>query len=169
MLERNQLWSDNADEYIKQLITNCCEYRYTMLSHPPRKVSLCSINRSFNQLVCVHHISIDEYCILHAMNTKTRFSVSVICNDTSMNIAMYVLQMGWLTPFWSPEFIRCDDDFNNSKFKDFFSAAGTNFEFIAPRQHQKNVLESKHGILRFNYPRLLYAQPATDEKFHIAM
>lgn len=102
--------------------------RSTSLPQPSRKVSLSTINRTFNQVACVDHMFLREHCVLHIMDTKTRFSADVICNDTSLSNAIYVLQTGWLTPFWTPASIRADDFINHTESIDFVKSIGSQFE-----------------------------------------
>lgn len=137
LLERNNLLNDDVCEYIQQLISNCRGCRSTLLPKPARKVSLSSLNGSFNQVICIDHMFPGDYCVAHLMDSKTRYSSGVICDDTSMNNAIYALQIAWLTPFWTPESIRGDDAFNNSIFKSYVNSIGSCYEAIPPRPHQK--------------------------------
>lgn len=100
-----------------------------------------------------------EHCVLHIMDTKTRLSAGVICADTLLSNAIYALQIGWLTPFWIPASIRAGDGFNHTKFIYFVKSIGSQFEPILPRHHNKNVLDSKHSILRLVFIPLSQEKP----------
>lgn len=107
--------------------------------------------------------------MFHIMDSKTRLSAGVVVDDTSLTNALYALQIGWLTPFWTPDAIRGDQAFNHELFTKFAASIGSNFEPIPPRRHNKNVLESKHGILRSIFIRLCNADDQLDERVAIAM
>lgn len=158
LLAGNKLWSDDASEYVKNLIFNINahfrQFRSTMLPQPLRKVSLSSVNRPFNQVVCNDHMYLDHCCTVHATDTKTRFSIGAMCNDTSMDAAIYAFQTRWFALFWTHESIKGNVTFDYSIFRNCVSATGERIEFISPRRHQKNVLEPKHGMLRSVYQRL---------------
>lgn len=110
-----------------------------------------------------------NHCVLHVMDSKARLSAGIICDDTSLSHAIYALQSGWLTPLWTPKSIRGDDAFNHTQFIEFVKAIGSNFEPIPPRCHSKNVLESRHGILRPIFLRLRQGDGAVNERVHISM
>lgn len=74
---------------------------------------------------------------MHIMDTKTRLSAGVICEDTSMVNAVYTLQIGWLTPFWTHGAIRGDDVFNLGVFTEYVKTIGSKFGPVPPHRHQK--------------------------------
>lgn len=127
LLARNDLWNDNAQDYLKQIMSICRGCRSMTLPQPSRKVSLRSLDRTFNQVICIDHMYLGDQCTVHVMDTKTRFSTGVICNDTSLAKAVYAFQGCWLTPFWSPEAIRGDEAFNQKLFTDFTESISTKF------------------------------------------
>lgn len=169
LLDRNDLWNDDARDYVTQVISRCKRCSSTMLPHPARQVSLRLLIRSFNQVVCVYHMYLGLNCFLHIMDTKTHLSAGIIYKDTSLNYAGYALQVGWLTPFWTSDAIYGDSAFNHDPFISFAASIGSRFEAIPPRRHSKNALESKHTTLRSIYIRLNNADEKTDERTHIAM
>lgn len=66
---------------------------------------------------------LDNFCILDILDSKTRLSAGVIYDDTSLNNAVYALQVGWSTPFWTAEAIRGDNAFNHEIFTSFFTGS----------------------------------------------
>lgn len=56
-----------------------------------------------------------------------------------------------------------------NKYVDFAVTIGSKFEPISPRHHQKNVLESKHGILRSIFIRLSNDDNLLDEEVRITL
>lgn len=101
LLQRNDLWSSDVNRYLYEIIAKCPGCRATSLPQPSPKVSLRSLNRTFNQCVCVDHMFLANYRILHIMDTKTRFSAGMICNDMSLETSAYAVAACWLTKFWT--------------------------------------------------------------------
>eukprot|EP00171_Calliarthron_tuberculosum_P017605 IDg17605t1 len=74
--------------------------------------------------------------------------------DTSMNFAIEAIESQWISPFWAPEIVLFDLAFNNTNFKKYLSSYSIEPRPIPPRRHNKNVLESKHRVIRDVYLRL---------------
>lgn len=85
------------------------------------------------------------------MGAKSRFSVGHICDNLSLEYSAYAITACSLTQFWTLDSIRGDDPFRDKSFRDFCKANGSQFEPVPPRRHQKNVIESKHGVMRSVY------------------
>lgn len=94
LFERNKLWSLETEKYLKQSIARYRNCRSASLSQPSRKVSFNSPNRHFNNAVCLDHMFLGDHCILHIIDTKTRYSAGIISSDTSLANATYALQFG---------------------------------------------------------------------------
>lgn len=58
--------------------------------------------------------------------------------------------------------VREDQAINNHEFTTFLNSIASEFGPIPSRRRQKNVLESKHGIIRSIYIRLKSDQPDAD-------
>lgn len=54
--------------------------------HMFKHVSLSSMSREFNQLVCVDHMFLDEFKVFHIMDSVTRYSSGVVVPDTTMRM-----------------------------------------------------------------------------------
>lgn len=96
------------------------------------------------------------------MDSKTRYSAGLVCADTSLKKSNFSFTTTWLSPFWSSINVRGDQAFNHTEFKNFITSIGATFGPIPPRRHQKNVIESKHGIIRSIFIRLKADQPDAD-------
>lgn len=162
LLERNKLLTPDVEKYLREIMNRCTACRSTAIPRTSRKVSLSSLNRNFNEVVCVDHIFLDDLCIFHIMDSKTRYSAGLVCADTSLKNAIYSFTTTWLSPFWSPINVKDDQAFIDTEFTNFITSIGATFGAIPPRRHQKNVIESKHGIIRSIFIRLKADQPDAD-------
>lgn len=58
------------------------------------------------------------------------------------------LESFFLSPFWIPLAVQVDNTFKKDQFRDILDEHGVKLRVVPPRRHRKNVLESKHGIIR---------------------
>ena len=155
LLVRNSFWNEHVQRYLTDVIENCTACRKTALPKGTRKVSLSSMSRSFNQVVCVDHFYLNGLCLFHAMDSVTRYSGCSIVPDTSLEAAVVAYESCWLCQFWPPSTVLGDAAFKRDVFINFLRMNDTEFCPIPPRRHNKNVLESKHGVIRGIFLRLL--------------
>ena len=121
LLKRNNLWNDEIQIYSTRTPSSCIDCAKTYMPKQGRKVSLSSLNRSFNKLVCLDHFHLGDLRFCHIMDAITGYSVGAVVPDTSIKSAISVLDAHWISPFWAPNTIQYDIVFNNHEFKDFFS------------------------------------------------
>lgn len=126
------------------------------------------MSRGFNDVVCIDHFFPDNQDVLHFMDAQTRYSTGLLVPSTSMHDAIPAFETLWLSEFWPPNGVQGDKAFDNSEFKDYLSLYDVNFRPVPPRRHSKNVLESKHRILRDIYLRLKSASPSEDPRLLVA-
>ena len=91
---------------------------------------------------------------MHVMDAASRYSVGAVVEDTSMRQAIVVLDAHWVTPFWTPDVVAYDSEFKNSIFINYLKDQGIDARPLPSRRHNKNVLESKHRIIRDVFLRL---------------
>jgi len=154
LLERNDLWDDSAHEYLSNVMQRCQKCRKTAPPKEERKVSLSTITRAFNSVVCVDHVFLGDTAVFHIMDSSSRYSAGMVVPNTSMSHAVSALETVWINPFWTPEAVVYDRAFKNSEFEEYLQQIGASGRPIPARRHNKNVLESKHKILRNIYLRL---------------
>lgn len=154
LLERNELWNAHVDKYLQRTLEECTACRTTARPKTDWKVSLSPMSRSFNEVVCVDHMFLDQHCVMHIMDTASRYSVGAVVQDTSMREAILVFDAHWLTPFWTPLTVAYDRAFKNSIFAEYLRQQDIEARPLPPRRHNKNVLESKHKIIRDVFIRL---------------
>lgn len=162
LLDRNDLWSDEVEHYLRSVVEECHHCKAACLPTPSRKVSLSSLSRSFNEVVCVDHFYLDNIRMFHMMDAWSRFSTCYALDDASLRSAVIGFEASWLSKFWAPLSVRGDDAFNKDEFKNYMSTLDIEFRPIPPRRHSKNVLESKHGIIGSVYLRLKSANDSDE-------
>lgn len=74
LLIRNEFWNETVERYLSEIVEKCSGCRHMSLLVGTRKVSLSSMSRSFNELVCVDHFYLNDICVLHVMDSVTRYS-----------------------------------------------------------------------------------------------
>ena len=168
LMERNELWDDQCSKYLSQLLETCPHCPVVQLPSPSRKVSLSSMSRQFNAIVCIDHLFLDGHDVLHMMDSRTRYSTGLIVPSTSMREAIIGYESKWLFEFWPSDAVQIDQAFNNSEFKIYLSLYDINYRPVPPRRHSKNVLESKHRILRDIFLRLQSAFPMEDTRMIVS-
>ena len=132
----------------------CSSCSLTIEPKGQRKVSLSTLNRFLNDVVCVVHLFLGESAVFHVMDTATQFSVRQVVSNTSMPLSICAVRAGWMLQFWAPRFVVFDRAFNNKQFRDYLNVHTISARKIPPRRHNKNALESKHRILRDIFLRL---------------
>lgn len=154
LLQRNNLWDHDTEKYLISQVDSCYMCRKAAEPKQARKVSLSSMSRNFNEVVCIDHFFLDKFKVFHIMDSQTRYSVGAVVPDEKMENAVELIDTLWFSPFWVPRKVIFDQAFNNSEFLEF--AKHNQFETVAlpPRRHNKNVIESKHKIIRDIYIRL---------------
>lgn len=154
LLQRNDLWSEAIEKYLLKTIETCTNCKATSDPKPARKVSLSTLNRSFNDKICIDHMFLGDNAVIHIMGSTVRYSVGMIVPDTSMQHAICALESQWISQFWMPGGVIFDQAFDNSIFRSYLNKCDIEPIALPPRRHNKNVLESKHKILRDIYIRL---------------
>lgn len=161
LLERNNMWSDVVSDYVGNIIESCTACRSTAPPQPSRKVSISSLSRNFNDVVCLDHFFLESLCILHCMDMATRYSSASIVSSTSLENVIMGFESSWLSQFWLPDAIQADSAFAGSIFKNYLASRGIRLRLVPPRRHSRNPLESKHGIIRSIFLKLCAAEPNT--------
>jgi len=161
LLDRNDLWNSDVQKYLENILETCSECHATALPAQSRKVSLSSMSRKFNDVVCVDHLFLDEFKVFHAMCAATRYSTGAVVQDTSMESSIEAFEAHWISQFWPPKDVLFDPAFDNSIFKSYTDLYDISSRPIPPRRHNKNAIESKHRIIRDIFIRI---KAANDEK-----
>lgn len=168
LLERNKIWTSDYAKYLSHLLEECQHCAVTKTPSGSRPVSLSSMSRIFNDVVCLDHFFPDNLDVLHIMDAQTRYSAGSIVPSTSMSHAIPVFESQWMSQFWPPDAVQADKAFDNNEFQQYLKVYDVSFRPIQTRRHSKNVLESKHRILRDIYLRLKSENPSTNPHLNVA-
>eukprot|EP00178_Gracilaria_changii_P015990 TRINITY_DN4502_c0_g1_i1.p1 TRINITY_DN4502_c0_g1~~TRINITY_DN4502_c0_g1_i1.p1 ORF type:complete len:217 (+),score=18.60 TRINITY_DN4502_c0_g1_i1:155-805(+) len=148
LLQRNGLWNEGVNKYLALVLENCTHCSTTSLPKSARKVSLSSISRSFNDVVCIDHLFLDDICVFHVMDTSSRYSAGCPVEGTSMENTVFAFEALWVSPFWNPKAVVFDQAFNNTLFCDYLQQYDIEKRPVSSKRHNKNILESKHIVIR---------------------
>lgn len=155
ILERNELWSDQAAQYLSEIIKSCNAYSSTSYAKPNRKVSISSLSNAFNPNLCIGHFYFDEIFLIHFMEQVSRFSTAQNVENTNHEDVICDFESAFVSHFWYPETIQGDKAFKVRKFRNHINILGILFEVVPKGRHYKNPTYSKHGIIRSVSIRLI--------------
>ena len=156
--------TDEVEKYLHRVINSCSDCAKNYEPKKARKVSLSSVNRSFNETICIDHFHLGNVRIFHIMDASTRYSASTAVPDTGIEAAIEVLDSHWISPLCAPSYIQFDQAFDSNEFKTFLSLHDINAKPIPPRYHNRNVIESKHKINRDTFLRIKSNNEELSEK-----
>ena len=154
LLERNGLWNDAVASYLKELVNGCTACRSTSVPHPSRKVSISSLSKNFNEVLCIDHLYLDESLVMHCMDLVSRYSSAHVVTSTNLKEAIIAFEASWVSQFWYPDSIRADKAFQVGEFKRYAEKLGIPIHPVPPGRLSKNAIESKHNIIRTVFLRL---------------
>lgn len=161
LLPRNNLGNSDSQRILTSGVKKC---KHCITVSPPksdRKVSIAAINRGFNEVVCVDHFHLDDLRMFHVMDSHSRYSAALSVPSMSLSDAIVAFESIWVSQFWPPLSVQGDLAFQHPEFVNLLSQYGTSFPPVPPRRHHKNVLESKHDIIRAIFIRLKSASPSS--------
>lgn len=78
------LWNDQTQNYLSNVISNCPACKASATPPLNRRLSLASLNREFNHVVCMYHMFLNDVTVFHMMDVATRLSVGAVVDSTSM-------------------------------------------------------------------------------------
>ena len=157
LLQRNNLWNEEVNRYLSTIMEKCTSCKTTSVPQPSRKVSLSSLSRQFNDLVCIDHLHLENNRVFHVMDSHTRYSSGMVVQSLTMTEAIKVFECQWMSQFWAPKCILFDPAFDNDEFLNYAHTYDIETKPIPPRRHNKNVIESKHKIIRDIYLRIKHS------------
>lgn len=154
-LQRNGIWNDGVRKYLTEMLEKCQSRKTTSLPKQTRKFSLRSVNRSFNQDVCVNHIFFDETCVFHVMDLSSHNSAEMGLPNTGMKWAVLVFGVLWVSSFWSSDTAIGDKTFKSEQFTDYLNENGSHIrDFAKTTEHE--CLRGEHRSIRDIYLRFKY-------------
>ena len=99
LLQRNSLRNDEISKYLSRVLERCGACATTSEPKQERKVTISSMSRSFNVVVCIDHLHLDGIRVFHMMDSATRYSTGAVVQSTAMPEAIMQFEAQWVSPF----------------------------------------------------------------------
>lgn len=78
MEKRNQIWDKQCRTFLSRMLEGCPACMALKKPSGARNVSLSSMSRELNEVVCIKHFFPDRLDVFHIMDSKTRYSTGSI-------------------------------------------------------------------------------------------
>lgn len=154
LLMQTNLWTAQVQQYLANVESqrdSCC----ASTNRPSNeRVSLASLNKSFNDVVCVDQMQPRSVTLLHVMDVETLFSATSVVQSTAFEKAVVSFESVWLDLFWSQTSIHGDIPVRKEGFRKYVEMYGMTIRPVPPRQHKINPTEPRHGTTRSIFLRL---------------
>lgn len=85
LLERNNMWNDEGQKYLTELISKCTPCRSSAPPEPSRKVCIRSISKASNEIICMDHFYLGNRFIIHLKDLVSRYSAGQIVQTTPLD------------------------------------------------------------------------------------
>lgn len=89
LLKRNNLWNDAVETYVCRLVFRCVACRSTAPPQPSRNLSIWSLSKNFNDIVCNDRYYLESVPLTHCMDATIRYSAVSIASRASMDDAVF--------------------------------------------------------------------------------
>lgn len=153
------MWNNAVSKYVHQLVERCTSCRANPPRQSNRKVSISSLSQGLNNVVCTDHFYLGSICLFHAMDHTSRYSAACVVSDASNEHAVASFQSCWVNQFWMLNSMRADKAFCFGKFEKFCQDQDIKEDPRPAKRHSKNVIESKHGLIRSVFLNPVSASP----------
>lgn len=140
LLMRSNLWNAKVRHYLETVVAQSLSCSASTNPPPNHKVSLASLNASFNDVICTDHIHIGSVTLLHAEDLATRVPAASAVQSVSLDDSIASLESCWMAPFWPPTSLLCDGVFQKNVFRNFVAQYNTTIQHVPPRRHEKTQL-----------------------------
>lgn len=92
------------------------------------------------------------------MDVYSLFSWAMILEDGTLCTTLIAFETVWKSRFWVSEAVQGDQKFSPDEFVDALHSQAIDFRPLSARNHSKNALEQKHGVIRSIFPRSCLAE-----------
>lgn len=116
LLIKNQFWNDAIERYLIKIVEKCTGCRHTSLLQNTCKVSLSSLSRSFNKVVCIDHFCLNQICVFPVMKSTMLYSSRQIVLGSALPDALMAIESFLLGQFWPPLAVLGDSAFSHTEF-----------------------------------------------------
>ena len=92
LLSRNELWNPDVKKYLAHLLDCCPDCTAVQAPKEQRPVSLSSMSREFNDVVCVDHSFLDTEKVFYITDSSSRYSAGGHVTDMGMQASIIALE-----------------------------------------------------------------------------
>lgn len=85
LLQSNIMWDKYAEDYVKNIVKHCPSCMSTAHPQARRMVSISTLSKEFNEILCVNHFYLDTICLVHFMDLNALLSTALIVESTNQN------------------------------------------------------------------------------------
>jgi hypothetical protein len=138
---------------------SCLSCLRTARLKPSKKISLSNVNREFNNSVQVDNFylnGVDRRPILHAVDTRTSFSMARLCQNRDLQLLVSTFEREWVHVHGPPAEVSGYQEFDKGYFQDMLRRHNIAFREQGVRRHNKSgVVERGNGVLKDFVKRLV--------------
>lgn len=120
-LQRNRLWSGQVQHFLLLFGANFGSFQANSSPPPSLRLSLVSLNRNFNDVVCIDHMHLGHVTIFHVMYFVSRISAAQDIHSFSLNESILALDTCWISKIWAPWSVHAYKAFQRDHFLDIQS------------------------------------------------
>lgn len=84
LILRNNLWSPSVHSYQTEIVSGRGNCRSSLSPTADHQLSPSILDRSFNEMVCIDHLYLNDVNLLHVMDTATNFFIARVFGSTSL-------------------------------------------------------------------------------------
>lgn len=154
LLQRNRVCNDFVASYLTKFVNACTAYHSTWVPQPSRKVSISSLSKKPNEVLCTDHLYLEYVLLMYLMDFTTWYSSALVVTSNNLKEAIIFLEASWVLQFWYPDSIRAYKAFQVDAFKEYADKLRIAIHPVPPGRHSKNTIESKHNVIRSIFMRL---------------
>jgi hypothetical protein len=152
MCRRAGILSPQLAHYLTLAAQSCLSCLRTARPKPSKEISLLNVNREFHnsmQVDIFYLDGVDRRPILHAVDTRTRFSMARLCRNRDLELLASTLEREWVHVHGPPAEILGDQEFAQGYFQNMLRRHNIAFREQSARRHNTTgVVERGNGILK---------------------
>lgn len=160
LLQRKN-WNEQVQSYLSNFIAQCpdCNAQDSPIPPPNCIISLTSLNRQYNEVLCMVHLFLDMVTMFHMMDVFRRSSVGAFVDSTTMENVTYHMENLWFAHFRPPNFSHVDGAFQSDVMEVIFISIRFQKQTVPPRRLFKTSLEPRHRTISSIFLRLKDSEP----------
>jgi hypothetical protein len=152
MCRRAGILSPQLALYLTLAAQSCLSLLRTARPNPSKKISLSNVNREFSNSVQVgifYLDGVDRRPILHAVDTRTSFSMARLCQNRDLELLASTFEREWVHVHEPPAEVSGDQKFAQGYIQDMLCRHNISFREQGARRHNKTgVVERGNDVLK---------------------